>query len=86
MDKNFDLKKGKKVKIEVNEISFTINDILKKYGFEYVGDNFDFTKKREVNTIFKLYKKDNKLYKLVKLENFNTWIYNFTMQELIEKR
>lgn len=82
MIKMFDLRRGKKIKIIPNQSKeyFNVNDCVLDNGFEYFDEYIDFSK----NVKFTVFKKDDKLYRLYKANNFNTQIYDIIMQELIK--
>ena len=79
-DKKFDLRKGKKITIKADESKqyYNLYTVLSDNGFNYSGEYF----KKDIK--FNLYKKDNKYYRCIAWEHFNTLVYNFTMQELVE--
>ena len=82
MIKMFDLRKGEKIKIVPDQSKkyFNVNDCVLDNGFEYFDEYINFSQ----NVKFTVFKKDDKLYRLYKANNFNTQIYHFTMQELIK--
>lgn len=78
---NFDLRKGKKIKIipDQSKEYFNVNDCVLDNGFDYFDVYINFAK----NVKFIVFKKDGKLYRLYKANIFNTQIYDIIMQELV---
>lgn len=66
-----------------NNVEFEIISDGNRYfinEFEYFDEYINFSK----NVKFTVFKKDGKLYRLYKANNFNTQIYDIIMQELVE--
>ena len=56
------------IKVEINEHYGDSMEALEDNGYEEVGDN--------------LVSKAGKEYKVVSVNNFNTWIYDITLEEV----
>lgn len=78
----FDLRKGAKIKIVPNQKInyYNFNECFIENGFKPYDEYLDFEK----NIKFQIYEKDSKLYRALKVNHYNSQIYDFTMQELVE--